>query len=84
MDEFRGVGRSVYAGLRVTLTDHPSRDVVLVSVTAKRRHGGWDDWAALAPVTRRESHGPIGSRADALFMMQEALYRLWLEEIGGV
>lgn len=81
MDERRGVGRSIYAGLRVTLTDHPSRDVVLISVSAKRRHGGWDDWSALAPVTRRESTGPIGSRADALFMLQEAIYDLWLEEI---
>lgn len=82
MDEPRGVGRSLYAGLRVTLTDHPSRDVVLVSVSAKRRHGGWDDWAALSPVTRHESSGPIGSRADALFLMQETIYRLWLAEVG--
>lgn len=81
MAEGRGVGRSQYASIRVTLTDHPSRDVVLISVSAKQRHGGWDDYRSLTPVTRRESHGPIGSRADALFMMQEALYDLWLEEI---
>nr|CRY97483.1 hypothetical protein [uncultured prokaryote] len=84
MDERRGVGRSLYHGLRVTLTDHPTRDLVLVSVSAKHRPGGWDDWASLAPVTRHESSGPIGSRADALHVMQETLYRLWLEEIEAV
>lgn len=67
-----GEGRSLYAGLRVTMMRVPESDTALVTVTAKRVRGGWDEWSALAPM-RRIDAGSVASTRDALLALSDHL-----------
>lgn len=67
-----GKARSLYRGVRVTLTDLPDRDAAIVTVAVKQANGRWDDWSLLFPA-KRVSGAAIGSTTDALHVMQAAL-----------
>ena len=62
----KGAGMSLYAGLRVTLTDAGNGSRPVLTVSVKARASGWDDWTNIRPASRPEHLGPISSTPDAL------------------
>lgn len=57
---------SLYAGLRVTLTVSDGGALPVLSVSAKARSWGWDEWTNIRPVSRPAHLAPISSTPDAL------------------
>lgn len=66
------LSRSLYRGMRLTVTEGPNGDWCLITVSVKQLHGKWDEWTMLFPALRLE-HEPITSPKDALYLLSEAL-----------
>jgi len=75
----RGRGKSNYRALRLTLTQSDDASYTIVTLTAKRLQGGWDEYTALCPAIRLETCDPIKSSAEAAAVLEEALGLLLLE-----
>lgn len=58
--------RSLYAGLRVTLTDPQNGSDGILTVAGKDRLNTWDDWSFIVPTMRVPAPTPITSNVEAI------------------
>lgn len=65
-DPDAGAGRSLYAGIRVTLIDPQTGSKPILTISVKDRAWGWDNWTLVAPASRPENFPPVRSTEEAL------------------
>lgn len=75
-DQGEQVARSLYAGLRVTLTDPQNGSPGILTVSGKDRLNTWDDWSSIVPAIRVPTPTPIGSNVEAIRRIIAALETL--------
>lgn len=79
-DRGTGAGRSLYAGLRVTLIDPQTGARPILTISVKDRAWGWDNWTLAAPATRPDNFPPVRSTEEALRALVTQLEAL-LEDV---
>lgn len=68
----RGVGRSTYKGLRVTVVQAPGDRPAILTVAVKPEAAGWDEWHLLFPALR-VPHRELVSSGDVLALLAEVV-----------
>lgn len=75
-DSGKGAGLSLYAGVRVTLTDPRNGTPPILTVAVKDRLWGWDEWVLARPALRPADWPEVQSTREMLLALARELTAL--------